>query len=48
MKGQKVMKTTKKLFALLLSVVMAATLGITAFAAGAGTITVENATPGTT
>ncbi len=42
------MKTTKKLFALLLSVVMAATLGITAFAAGAGTITVENATPGKT
>lgn len=40
------MKTTKKLFALLLSLTMVMMLGLTVFAAGTGAITVENATPG--
>lgn len=42
------MKTTKKFLALLLSAMLVFGLGITAFAAGTGSITVENATPGKT
>ena len=40
------MKHCKKLLALLLALVMTLALSVTAFAAGTGSITIENATPG--
>lgn len=42
------MKNSKKVLALLMALVMTLALCVTAFAAGSGSITVENATPGKT